>query len=506
MQYPKITLAILLLPSALALPSTNNGHGHGHGHKREHKPYKSGDVSVAPFPSGTGGPFSLNNSTSSVAGTGTSAAAITFNTLYTTLHSTIYQTISASGPGGAPAESATAAPESEASGCAAPITITYNPTVTVTVTGNGGSPVESGVQSNPVASSSSAAVASASSAPAALGTSAPVVSSLSPVASSPAAAAETSQAPVSTQAASSAPIASSAPPVQSVSASPIGLSPQSVAASPSVVASSTTSAATGNTAAPASGGTAGSKRGIAFVAGTDEANHLTQYANAYAGKISWLGNFFCGPPTNLNPSIEFIPQMYGVDSVNDWAKFGAQQYAKGDKYMFSFGEPETVNARLHQDAPTAVSNWMNYMQQYSSNVSIGAPGVLQGSDDLTYLKAFLDGCSKQKPVPCKLGFVAIHWVYKADLSNVQGFQNAVNDAIDAAKAYNLPVWVDNFQAGGTSNEQIAFLKKVVPWLETTPEVQRYGYLPPAVGNKDGYATFLNADGSPSDLAKFYATM
>jgi len=506
MQYPMITLAVLLLPSALALPSINNGHGHGF--KHEHKPHKSGAVSGAPFPSGTGGPFGLNNATSSAAGSDAGSALINTNTLYTTLHNTIYQTVPASATGGAPALSATAAFDSGAGSCAAPVTVTYNPTVTVTVGGSGAAPAESPVQPASVVSSSSAAIASASSAPEALETSAPPVSSVSPAVFSSTSAPKTSQAPVSTQAASSAPVASNVAPVQSVSASPIGLSPQPVPVSPSVVAASTASAVAGSPAAPVTGGVPGTKRGIAFVdgpAGT-EADHLTQYVNAHTDKIKWLGNFFSAPPPNLKSSIEFVPQMYGLKSVDDWAKWGAQEYGKGDKFMFSFGEPETNNTDLHQDAPTAVSNWMKWMAPYAKNVTIGAPGVLQGTDDLKYLEAFLEGCKTNKP-PCKLGFVALHWVYKADLSNVQGFKNAVNDAIvNATRPYDLPLWVDNIQAGGTSDQQIAFLDEIVPWLENNPEVYRYGYLPPAVGNPDGYATFLNPDGSPSDLAKHYATM
>lgn len=505
MQYPKITLSVLLLPSALALPNINNGHGHGL--KHEHKLHKSGVVSGAPFPSGTGGPFGLNNGTSSAAGSDAGSALINTNTLYTTLHNTIYQTVPASTADGAPALSATAAFDSVAGSCAAPVTVTYNPTVTVTVGGSGGAPAESPVQPASVVSSSSAAIASASWAPEALETSAPPISSVTPAVFPSTAAPKTSQAPVSTQGASSAPVASNVAPVQSVSASPIGLSPQPVPVSPSVVASSTASAAAGSLAAPLTNGVPGTKRGIAFVdgpAGT-EADHLTQYVNGYTDKIKWLGNFFSAPPPNLSPSIEFVPQMYGLKSVDDWAKWGAQEYAKGDKYMFSFGEPETDNADLHQDAPTAVSNWKKWMSPYAKNVTIGTPGVLQGVDDSNYLVAFLEGCS-EKPNPCHLGFVSLHWIYKADLSNVQGFKNAVINATAIARPYQLPVWVDNIQGGGTSDEQIAFLKEIVPWLENKPEVHRYGYLPPTVGNPDGYATFLNADKSPSDLAKFYATM
>lgn len=478
-----------------------------------------------------------NNATASAAGSGTGVVVSSKSVVYTTIRSTIYQTVPASNAAsGVAAPSDAGSPISQAGSviagsgagnCPAPVTVTEKPTVTVTITNNGGSPAGSGVEPAPVASSSLAVVASASASPDSSEPDdssepeEPVQSSAAPVASSPAAAPASSQAPQSSEAASVAPVASyaapvpasskvapvapiaSGAPVQSDLGSPAGLSPKPIESSPSVAASSAAAVPSGSTAAPVASGPTGPKRGLAFVAGNYEADQLTKYANAYAGKIAWVNNFFCGAPTQLDPKVEFIPQMYGLDSVNDWDNFGKKEWAKGAKHMFSFGEPETDNDRLHQDPVTAAKNWKEWMAPMAVNVTVGAPSVLQGDDDTRWLREFLAACTG-----CNIGFIAHHWVYKADLSNIEGFKNATQQAIDIGKAHDpkLPVWVDNFQGGGTSAEQIAFLDAIVPWLENNPDVQRYGYLPPALDNKDGYATFLNPDGSPSDLAKHYATM
>ncbi len=526
MQYPKITLAALLLPSALALPSTNNGHGHGFKHK--HSPYKSGGVSGAPLASGTGGPFGLNNATSSAAGTGADAAPTSSNTLYTTLYSTIYQTVPASGAGGAPAESATAVSEAGASNCAAPVTVTYNPTVTVTIAGNGngGAPAESGVQSARVASSSSAAIASASSAPAALETSAPVVSSVTPVVASAssapaaletsapvipsvapvvfssAAAPESSQAPASTQAASSAPVASSVAPVQSVSASPIGLAPQPVAASPSIVASSTPAAATGNTAAPASG-PGSTKRGMVIPAGGDDTPYLVPMVNGNHA-ISWVSSWYSITPPGLNHSTaEFVPQMYGLNSDNDWDKNAKGSIDNGTKHFLAFGEPETYTTtgpQLHQDAATAATNWKKWMSSYSSTGPVGSPCTLQSFDpDQMWQQQFLAECAD-----CKIGFVAMHWVDKAPPGKgafqAQGFMDVVTNYTKIAGSRK--VWIDNIQASGANEDQLEFLKVIIPFLENNPKVERYAYWSPEKKTGTG---FLNSDGSISSLGQWYAT-
>ena len=449
----KATITLLLLPAALAWPSYN-GHSHDHGHKAAHK---SGPdhVSGAQFPSGTAtGPFNISNATASQADTVANGAG----SITATQHLTNIVSVTASDQ--APIEAATVGAGGAGTGGACSETATVTVANTVTVTINGGA----GAQ----AAKTAAPETQAPAAPA------PVQQSPAPV-------------PV-------APVSQAASPVEPAATS----SPSSAAAAPAAQAP----AATPSTAASApqvqSGASSGSKRGI-VASGADQNQLVSAFNNA--GKISWLANWYSAPPPNLSPKIEFVPQMYDKfsDKNNEWTNNAKKAISAGDKYFLSFGEPETQNDQGFQmDPQTAASTWMQYFQPYTGSVTCGAPGVLQNTQDLTWLSQFMDACDK---LGCKIGFVAIHWFYKAEAGNEQGFKDVVNKV--AAIANGKPVWVDNFRADGTNAAQQAFLADIVPWLEANTAVQRYAYASPDRSTGTG---FLNADGSLSSLGTFYANL
>ena len=193
--------------------------------------------------------------------------------------------------------------------------------------------------------------------------------------------------------------------------------------------------------------------------------------------------------------------MYDKDSNQEdtWTKNAQKAVSEGDKDFLIFGEPETQNDQgFYMDPQTAASTWMEYLQPYTDSVSCGAPGVLQNTQDFTWLSQFMDACDK---LGCKIGFVAIHWFYKAEPGNEQGFKDVVNNA--TAIANGKPVWVDNFRADGTNEAQQAFLGDIVPWLEANDAVVRYAYVSPDRSTGTG---FLNSDGSISSLGTFYANL
>lgn len=146
----------------------------------------------------------------------------------------------------------------------------------------------------------------------------------------------------------------------------------------------------------------------------------------------------------------------------------------------------------------AVTLFMSDLQPYAEQgIKVGAPAVLQPDPDLKWLKQFLGLC---ETAGCKISFIAIHWVWSAAPSErVQDFKDTVNNA--TAMANGKPVWVDNFQASGTNEEQQQWLSQVLPWLESNDAVERYAYVSPDRSTGTG---FLNADGSMSSLGEFYA--
>ena len=484
-------LIALLIPAALAIP--HNHHEYGQ-FQAEYKPYQSGAVSGAPIESGVaGGPYAIKDA---------SALHTADHTIHSqehvpqTVHSTIFQAATSSLAAGASpkalAAAAVAGGGDEKLACAM-TTVTAAP-VTVTITA-GSSNANIAASQAPVASSS-----------ASIPTQAPIPKQAASSATGQAASSAAGQAGQGSAntasmiaygpSSAAAPAASSTAQAEQRPASSPAASPSSAPSSAAAASSSSAPAASPSTA-PSTGGTSGSKRGILIPAGGADQKSLVNYMNSNA-KISWAANWYSSAPPNLASGKDFVPQMYGLDSDTDgtWTKNAKAAEAAGTKYFLSFGEPETTNAKLYQTPQGAASFWMKEMQPYTDKVTIGAPAVLQNTQDFTWLSQFLDACDG---LGCKIGFIAIHWFYTATPGNVQGFKDVVNNATTLAKG--KPVWVDNFQATGTNAAQQQFLGEVVPWLESNSAVQRYAYVTPDSSSGTG---LLNSDGSVSSLGQYYA--
>ena len=480
----KLNFIILLLPAAFALNYLSPRHHH-------HSKPLSSALGTAPYGSGNG-TATFGSSGLLSASTGIAGKAIYSTIVVTEVPAT--QTVFDSA---SPPSSKAAAAIADPSTCPQEtVTVTEDATVTVTVSAQASgasviptqepvptqaltsSPVESVTASPKEASSTplSPTVVSAI-------TLAGVGAESSPVSSTPAVA-DTSKtvaaaptvASSSTAAPVIAPTSSAAPPVKA-------------SATPSTAPEPATAAA-----APAASGSKSPKRGI-IVSGHDTDVITAAFANT---KVSWLGNWYSGPPPNWTPEMgmEYVPQLYEPKYIDDgsWASNAGKGVKAGDKYFMSFGEPKTWNL-----APaTGVDLWMKNLQPYAAQgIKLGTPGNLQNPGDMDWLAAFMDGCAT---AGCDISFVCVHWFWTPGPNGQQDFKNAVNKAISLARG--KPVWVDNFGANGDREGQIEFLTNIIPWLEDNDAVERYGYL--AINRTSGGFLQETAD-ELSDLGKFYAT-
>ena len=467
----KLNFAITLLPAALA----HSSHHHYHG-----KSFSTG-VGTAPYGSGNG-TATFGSSGFLTAPTGTSGKAI-YSTVHVTkepLTETVVESGSASlGEAGATLPFASSCTQET-------ITVTEDATVTVTV-----SAPESGTPESVIPTQAPV--------PTQAGTSSPVIS----ITASPTEAASSTLAPTVDSAMTLAPIG--AKPSSSSSTPAVADTPDTVSAAPvvastpsttPVVKASTTPATAPKpaSAAPAANASKAPKRGI-IVSGDDTDAITAAFANT---KVSWLGNWYSGPPPNLTPAMdmEYVPQLYSPQYITDgsWASNAEKGVKAGDKYFMSFGEP--LGSGIKADA--AVDYWMKNMEPYAADgVKLGTPGNLQNPKDMEWLSTFLDLC---QTAGCTIGFVCVHWFWTPGINGQQDFQHAVNNATALAKG--IPVWVDNFGATGGREGQIEFLTNMIPWLEDNDLIERYGYL--AINRTQG--GFLPETGDElSDLGKFYAT-
>lgn len=521
--------AAAIAPIVLGSPQVYYGsvhHGRYH-HRPHHQPsgilfstgsgLSTGDASASAIKPP---PYSLGNTT---AGPGNTGLATGNLVLSTTVHHTVFTTVP--GPSSSAIESANgrssvtnvlSSPSASES-----VTTTFNPTYTVTYT-----PSQASSGGASAASSTSATVFGSEGASALSQSPESESSIVSTVASNPA---PTSVSVSSHSEATQAPLSltSTIPETSTVKSDNAPASPKPVSQSPKTTASAdalntaitTSSSAPFQSSAaveptvtvastvsvlpiPSSKPTTGSKRGI-LASGADQDALVSAFDNST--KITWLCNWYSAPPGNLGSHIEFVPQDYGKESNTapkyEWTTNAKKAIASGAKYFLGFGEPEapdTPTMHTNMNPQDAVTLFMSDLQPYAEQgIKVGAPAVLQPDPDLKWLKQFLGLCDT---AGCKISFIAIHWVWSATPSQrVQDFKDTVNNVI--AMANGKPVWVDNFQASGTNEEQQQWLSQVLPWLETNNAVERYAYLSPDRSTGTG---FLNADGSMSSLGEFYA--
>ena len=116
--------------------------------------------------------------------------------------------------------------------------------------------------------------------------------------------------------------------------------------------------------------------------------------------------------------------------------------------------------------------WVEPLRKYGEKLYIGSPAVTNGKRDsntgavmgLDYLDAFLRGCWD-----CKIDFINIHWYDGA--WNVDYFKRHVEDARRVANG--RPIWITEFGPQGSEQEIQRFLREVLPWLDSQPDVHRY---------------------------------
>ncbi|KAA8573580.1 hypothetical protein MFRU_001g04540 [Monilinia fructicola] len=205
------------------------------------------------------------------------------------------------------------------------------------------------------------------------------------------------------------------------------------------------------------------KRGIAY--------NTADYVKSFTGssKVSWAYNWGSSSDGLSASGIEYVPLLWGLKSTftGAWNAAASSAISSGTKHLMSFNEPD-LSSQANLGYADAAAGYKQYMEPFAGKAKLGAPAVTNGAAPmgLTWLKSFLSECSD-----CTIDFVCIHWYDSA--SNVDYFKSYVQDAYTAGG--NRPLWITEFQASGSTDEQNAFLDEVLPWLDASDMVDRYAW-------------------------------
>jgi hypothetical protein len=173
--------------------------------------------------------------------------------------------------------------------------------------------------------------------------------------------------------------------------------------------------------------------------------------------------------------------LWGLPPSGPDPGWTAAVQATGTKNILGFNEPDlTYSASSNIPPAAAAAGYETYMEQFDNSVKIGMPNVLWNNvgsssggsyDSRVWTQYFLGNCTN-----CHFDFAAIHYYQDCNPSDGQSsaawFQGNVTDAYNAL---HLPIWITEFQCYGTDAQQIAFLKAVLPWLDSQSYVARYAY-------------------------------
>ncbi|TQV98829.1 hypothetical protein V2A60_007475 [Cordyceps javanica] len=249
------------------------------------------------------------------------------------------------------------------------------------------------------------------------------------------------------------------------------------------------------------------KRGLAYNNNNPSKNSV--YANMFKGysKISWAYDWGY-PSWGLDEVFEFVPMLWGKPSgaAPDWT---AAVQRPGTEHILGFNEPDlTYPASSNMLPADAAAGYQAYMQPFRDRVRVGTPSVLWNNDagpssggrygSRAWTRYFLGNCSS-----CHLDFAAIHYYQDCEPAAAAGSSGAAwfrSNVTDAHDALGLPVWVTEFQCYGTEDQQAAFLREVLPWLDAQAYVARYAYF----GAFPGFLVSHDGTGL-SPLGMVYAT-
>ncbi|MEU6130640.1 glycoside hydrolase family protein [Saccharopolyspora sp. NPDC047091] len=177
--------------------------------------------------------------------------------------------------------------------------------------------------------------------------------------------------------------------------------------------------------------------------------------------------------------VEFVPMIWGADSVNQQDLEAAKQ---SGSTLLTFNEPD-FDEQAGMSVEQALDLWP---QLEETGMRLSAPAVATGADqDGGWLDRFLRGADERG---LRVDFIPLHW-YGGDFSpqatdQLRDYVQAVHDR------YGKPVWVTEYAlidfAGDTprypdAQQQADFVRDSAAMLDGLPFVERYAWFTLSTG-------------------------
>lgn len=247
------------------------------------------------------------------------------------------------------------------------------------------------------------------------------------------------------------------------------------------------------------------KRGVAY------GHHSVADMSALSPGISWWYNWYFAPDSELGDSwqdtgVEFVPMRWGANHAISEVEKGLPD---GVEVILGFNEPNFFS-QANLSAAQAAAMWPELEAVADAKgLVLVSPAVnfcgggCHSTGPVEYLNEFLTACAG-----CRVDAIAFHIYVDCDKNSKGLEENRAQWLINHVEMYKAafggPLWLTEFACSGnpSKEDQLAFLRDAVAYLENEPRIERYAWF---AGRADNMVNvdLLGEDGELTDLGQAY---
>lgn len=184
-----------------------------------------------------------------------------------------------------------------------------------------------------------------------------------------------------------------------------------------------------------------------------------------------------------------------------WGQWGLDKDLwPGADVALGFNEPDHRD-QANMNATYSAELWANFETKTKEfgikrlgSPATSTPSVVDGNIPMQWYDDFFAACQG-----CKVDFLAVH-MYKTTAAS------AKQTLEDLHNRYKLPIWITEFNAGGSWNHvdetgQVEYMKEMLPFLEETPYIERYAWF--STRNKLDRLALIDSTGKLTEVGVMY---
>lgn len=214
--------------------------------------------------------------------------------------------------------------------------------------------------------------------------------------------------------------------------------------------------------------------------------------------VAWYYNWNYAPTPGMPASIPWTPMSWSNTTASN-ASIMSTLSGDSSHCILGFNEPDSAQ-QSNMTVQQAIQLWPTLV---ATGRRIGSPAT---AGNATTAGSWFDQFMQSNPKP-KVDFIAIHWYAAPNASSLLNIVDTLHTK------YNVPIWITEFAVADwktpnkyTTDQVIAFMKEVIPELESRPHVERYSWKTRTLSDPNmGSSSIFNDDGTLTALGQLYAT-